>query len=149
NPSSGPTPEVPFAATPCPSKAELAHFSRGELPPGERDACAHHVGVCPACAALLSTLRGSPRKPYDSVQEGRATVPYRVGRVPDPAPALPPPGAEGPWQLGPYRLVRKLRAGGMGVVYEAWHTKLQRRVALKTLRSGGAPDEYLVARFHR
>src|SRR5262249_2172449 len=69
--------------------------------------------------------------------------------VPDPAPAMAPSGAEGPWQLGPYRLVRKLRAGGMGVVYEAWHTKLQRRVALKTLRPGGAPDDYLVARFHR
>ena len=35
--------------------------------------------------------------------------------------------------LGPYELRRELGRGGMGIVYEAFHTELQRRCALKTI----------------
>ena len=52
-------------------------------------------------------------------------------------------------QLGPYRVLRMVRAGGMGVVYEAWHDRLQRRVALKTLRPDWMQDSLMVARFQR
>lgn len=40
-------------------------------------------------------------------------------------------------QLGDYELIRKVGQGGMGIVYEARHTKTNNRVALKTLPSGG------------
>ncbi len=36
-------------------------------------------------------------------------------------------------RLGPYRVVREIGAGGMGVVYEGWDSRLDRRVALKLL----------------
>jgi len=41
---------------------------------------------------------------------------------------------------GAYAIVRPLGQGGMGVVYEAIDRKLDRRVAIKRLREGGAVD---------
>ena len=51
--------------------------------------------------------------------------------------------------VGRYRLIRKIGEGGMGAVYEAEHTKLKRRVALKLLPSRVAHDPQAVARFER
>src|SRR5438132_6923864 len=45
-----------------------------------------------------------------------------------------------PHELGPYRIVRPVGRGGMGVVYEAVHTGLEKRVALKVLPRELAAD---------
>ena len=53
---------------------------------------------------------------------------------------VPPVGR----QLGPFRLIRKLAQGGMGVVFEAEQEEPKRRVALKVLRASlGSPSARL------
>jgi serine/threonine-protein kinase len=48
---------------------------------------------------------------------------------------------------GRYRIERRLGKGGMGVVYEAEHVTLRRKVALKVLRPRFAENPEIVARF--
>lgn len=54
-----------------------------------------------------------------------------------------------PEQLGDYRIVRRIGQGGMGVVYEAVHQSLDRRVAVKILPAQMARSERHLARFVR
>ncbi|MBI5514916.1 MAG: protein kinase [Deltaproteobacteria bacterium] len=56
-----------------------------------------------------------------------------------------PPGTT----LGRYRIVRTVGSGGMGTVYEAVHTDLDKRVALKVLHAAITADPVARARFLR
>ncbi|MDA1236527.1 MAG: serine/threonine-protein kinase [Acidobacteria bacterium] len=67
------------------------------------------------------------------------------------------PFLEGDWPellaegalVGPYRVVREIGRGGMGIVYLAQDTRLDRRVALKALRPGLQAVEKQRERFRR
>jgi serine/threonine protein kinase len=48
-----------------------------------------------------------------------------------------------PRSFGDYELLRQIGCGGMGLVYEATHTRLKRRVALKMIRPDLASKKFL------
>lgn len=90
-------------------------------------------GLCPRC--LLQVGLGSPTDPEETVSYGGEAGPRG---------ALPQVGQA----FGPYRIVRLLGRGGMGVVYEAEEQDTSRRVALKVLGQGhDSPNDR--ARFMR
>ena len=71
-----------------------------------------------------------------------------AGSVPDrelDGEELLPAGAE----IGPYRIVAALEAGGMGQVYRARDTRLERDVALKFPPAGMSTDAQALKRFQR
>ena len=66
--------------------------------------------------------------------------------------AIPPSRAAlgvGELLEGKYKITRELGRGAMGVVYEALHVSLGRRVAVKTLIEGTGADAEMGARFER
>lgn len=50
-------------------------------------------------------------------------------------------------QLGPYKILRQIGAGGMGAVYEALQVTIERRVAIKILHPQFARDSGVMQRF--
>ena len=60
-----------------------------------------------------------------------------------------PTGTGAPAQVGPYRIEREIARGGMGIVYLARDTRLDRAVAIKALPDDVAADPDRLARFER
>ena len=89
-------------------------------------------------------LSGTGTSPVDS---GTGILPVQpennTGKMP--VPHEVPPGVE----FEGYQILEELGQGGMGAVYKALHTKLDRVVAIKILSRGRAGDERAIARFER
>jgi WD40 repeat protein len=103
---------------------------RGQLPQVEEYA-ARHPALGERIRALFPTLL---------LLEGLAGGAERPA-----APAALTPGST----FGPYRIEREIGRGGMGVVYEATHLALNRRVALKVLPMEGSQAGSRLERFLR
>src|SRR5688572_759042 len=102
----------------CPSPAELAAHVQGSLGPGAAKAIAEHLAGCERCTRAADTLTD------ETVSSGPRAVPER-------ATAWFEAGAK----VGRYVILERLGAGAMGDVYTAYDPELDRKIALKFLRS--------------
>ena len=156
-----------MAATVCPSAETLLQYSLGILPEEQRDALDRHLDGCPGCQATIVTLDDAS----DTVLARLRMPPGDEALLTEPelrdalaaAVAMPAPMATAgedsalaagpmpdmPQTLGEYRLLEELGRGGMGRVYKALHTKLDRVVAVKVLSRGRVGDQQAVVRFER
>ncbi len=122
------------------------------------ESMAGRAGPCPACsqtvrapaAGTASGVRGAGQQTVHPPAGAEDTAPA----LPDSLDLAPPPdypflaspqGADEMGRLGPYRVLKVLGAGAMGVVFQAEDPHLRRLVALKVMR----PSLAASAEYHR
>jgi tetratricopeptide (TPR) repeat protein/predicted Ser/Thr protein kinase len=107
----------------CPENAVLSAFVRGRLSASDRRVLDEHLDGCPACrrtaVGMLSHAGSAPPAGASSLS---------------PAADELQPGDK----VGRHIVVGRLGAGGMGTVYAAYDTALERKIALKFLSRAGA-----------
>ena len=113
----------------------------------------------PTCKHCQVQLKLSIRQLPNGSFKHKASLPLENSQAE--TNASPPKATDGPTQtddpiskpkrrnLGPYRLIKKLGQGGMGAVFLANQTSLDRQVALKVVKPSLADNPGVMARFTR
>ena len=156
----------------CPTREELTDFSLGAIGEADAEAIVRHLESCSSCESLLSSVEGAgdrlielTRQPapvdrYSNEPGCRDAITRAIAlgagfaNATEATPADTAVAAaeqEQPilGQMGDYKLIEELSHGGMGTVYRAVHTRLEREVALKVLPKSRTTDQRAVARFER
>ncbi|MDP7020528.1 MAG: bifunctional serine/threonine-protein kinase/formylglycine-generating enzyme family protein [Pirellulaceae bacterium] len=145
----------------CHAHETLTRFSLGDLHPDRYEVVAAHIEKCVDCQDKLATLdrpsdefvaglqRSIPNDSFEDESRCASSIADAVSRVESVSSGESVSGELSIEQLGRYRLLEKLRSGGMGNVYKALHTKLDRVVAIKILSSHRLNDPDAIARFDR
>lgn len=158
-----------MSAIHCLSSDELRDFVLGQTDDARSEEILAHLSECPACedtvASLDDTADSLVASVRQAVEQGDAAgspadeaadpLAAALANVRDRfAPSVAAPPLDGSLsriveRVRDYELVDELGSGGMGTVYKAVHTKLDRTVALKLLPARRLRDQAAVARFER
>lgn len=122
--------EPVFPTSHCPTEWQLAEYRARADSAQARAITSAHLVHCEKCR-LAAVLEG------DALTDGaeEETLPNQPVVIPE--------------TFGAYRIVRLIGRGGMGAVFEARHTKLDRAVALKILPPRDSADPESAERFER
>lgn len=124
----------------CLSEIELSALNAESGSPQQMTQWRHHIRVCDRCAMQFVKVR---MKSDSHSDQGKNEL--RTGSLPSSMHT----GLEPNVRIGDFIIERRLGAGGMGVVYQAFQQSLNRPVALKVLPSSVTADKTAVTRFHR
>lgn len=166
-PVTSPAAGEPRSAPGCPSDNDLLSFIPGLLADEDAAVVLAHLQSCPTCQSRVTTLKkristgggvsgsSDPAPTTDGGGQPRAALSH-VGhaRLADPSdPTLDStaysPKRQFPKQLGHYQLLRMIGHGGMGMVFKAYHPRLQRYVAIKLLPGLHLSDQTAIIRLQR
>jgi hypothetical protein len=118
---------------------EVAELFLARFRAGERPSLTKFIAAQPELADEIRSLFPAL---VEMEQAGSAVGPATAAEVPRPDRASAMVES-----LGGYRILREIGRGGMGVVYEAEHSSLQSRVALKVMHPRFRADETSLRRF--